>query len=182
VSTGTKQSQASSEGPTDAPAEPVRRWGLLAIVAGAAIVLALLALLVVRVVISNARPALGVTAVANLQPGSCLAEAATDSAEYTVVDCSTPHPQQMIAMVDLSLGREVFTSYGAMPALAQEVCDRYLEYDLFVGQAAGDDRLSVVPLGLPSEAEYDSGRTVGFCAVVATDGSDLTTDEYRPVR
>lgn len=170
---------------SQAPAAEVprtRRWGLLALVAGGAVVLALLTLLVVRVVISNARPPLGVTAVADLQPGACLAENATNAAEYTVVPCSDPHPIQVIATFDLSLGREVYTSYDAMPALAQEVCDRYLEYDLFVEQAIDEDRLAMLAIGLPTEAEYNAGRTVAYCAVAAKDGSPLTTDEFHPVR
>jgi len=183
VSTDTSEAQATTaEDDGTPPAEQTRRWGRLAINAGAAVVVALLVLLVVRLIIANAGPALGVTPVADLQPGSCLAEGSTKAEEYTVVDCSTPHEQQVVATVDLSLGRDVFTSFDAMPALAQEVCDRYLEYDLFVEQEAHEDRLSMAALGLPTEAEYEAGRTDAFCAVVATDGSKLTTDEYRPIR
>lgn len=171
-----------AESPTTAPADRTPRWGLLAAVAGGAVVLALVVLLIVRVVITNAGPPLGVTAVTDLQPGSCLAEKAANAAEYTVVSCSTPHPQQVIAEVDLALGRDVYTSYDAVPLLAQKVCERYLEYDLYVEQETGDDRLSIVAMGVPSEAEFDDGRTTGYCAVVATDGTDLTTDDYRPIR
>lgn len=182
MSTGTSEPQTTQDAPDETSAHTGRRWGRLAIIAGAAVLVALLALLVVRVLITNAKPPLGVTSVADLQPGSCLAEGATDAEEYTVVDCATPHEQQVVATVDLSLGRDAFTSFEAMPALAQEVCDRYLEYDLFVEQPGTDDRLSMVALGLPTEAEFESGRTEAFCAVVATDGSKLTTDEYRPIR
>ena len=174
--------EAPQDAPREAPPERVRRWGLLALVAGGAVILALAALLVVRIVINNARPPLGVTAVADLQPGSCLAEEAPDNPEYTVVDCATPHPQQVIGEVDLSLGREVYTSYDAMPLLAQEVCERYLEYDLFVDQPTGEDRLAMVAMGLPTEVGVRAGRTIAYCAVVASDGSDLTKDEYKPIR
>lgn len=184
MSTGTTDPETAEDRPDAASGEAprVRRWGLLALVAGGAVILALLALLVVRIVTTNARPPLGVTAVADLQPGACLAEEATDLAEYTVVSCSDAHPQQVITTFDLALGREVYTSYAAIPALADEICGRYLEYDLYVEQAPGDDRLSVIALGLPSESEYDDGRTEAYCAVVATDGTDLTSDEYRPIR
>jgi hypothetical protein len=184
VSTGTSEPQTTEERAAEPAAEAprVRRWGLLALIAGGAIIVALLTLLVVRIVITNARPPLGVTAVADLQPGACLAEQSAELAEYTVISCSDPHPQQVIASFDLALGRDVYTSYGAIPTLAQEICDRYLEYDLYVERdAPGDDRLSMLALGVPSEAEYNDGRTLGYCAVVATDGSDLTTDEYHPV-
>lgn len=160
----------------------MRRWGLLALVAGGAVILTLLTLLVVRIVISNARPPLGVTAVVDLQPGSCLAEDSADAEQYTVVSCSDPHPQQVISTFDLALGRDSFTSYAAIPELASEICQRYLEYNLYVEQAPADDRLSVQALGLPTEAQYNEGRTTAFCVVVATDGSALTTDDYRPIR
>ncbi len=77
---------------------------------------------------------MGVTAVADLQPGARLAEDSLELAEYTVVSCSDAHPQQVITTYDLALGRDVYTSYAAIPALAQEICDRYLEYDLYVEQ------------------------------------------------
>lgn len=182
---GAERGGAGPAGTVPAGTEPpsrVRRWSLLAVVAAGAVLLMLLTLFVVRLITSNAHPPLGPTAVEQLQPGSCLAEADPTLAQYTVVDCGQPHPLQVIAAVDLSLGSDAFSSHDAMPALAQLVCDRYLEYDLFVSQEPGEDRLAMVAIGVPSAAEWDAGRTTALCAVTSTDGSPLTGDEFRPIR
>lgn len=169
----------------DAAAARRPRWGLIGIIAAATIVVAVIALVVVRSFLSTPHPPLGVTAVEDLQLGSCLEENTQDAPQYTVVDCRAPHPQQVVGSIDLSISTASYTHFESMAIYAQEVCDRYLEYGLFVPERIASvqvrDSYELLLLGMPTEEQYDAGPTTAFCAIRAVDGSPLTEDLHEPL-
>lgn len=158
------------------------RWGLIGIIAGVTVVVAIAATVGIRALIARPAPSLGVTAAADLRPGSCLADpadAATD--EVTVVDCGSPHPQQVVGTVDLSIDTQAYTQFSAMSTYADEVCDRFLEYGLLVSDGVDADGYDLMAVAVPSESDYVGGRSEAYCAVQALDGSPLVGDLYRPL-
>jgi hypothetical protein len=163
----------------DSPRTP--RWGRIGIIAAAAVVVAIIATVGVRMVLADPRPALGVTAAADLRLGSCLAEAGVDLERWTVVDCSVGHPQQVVASMDLSVVTNVYSAFSAMTTVAEEICDRYLEYDLFVQESVDSTTHDLIALAVPSQEQYEAGDTRALCAIVALDGTPITTDLYRPM-
>ena len=157
------------------------RWARIGLVAFVAIVVALVALVLVRVLTRTPAIPLGVTAVSDLRPGSCLAENGVDRAEYTVVPCATEHPQQVFATAELELEDEV---YGLVDeALAQfgdEVCERYLEYRLFLVADLEKGDYEAYALGVPDPDAYAAGDTDALCVIVPeSEGATLTGDLYR---
>jgi hypothetical protein len=163
--------------------EPGRgpRWARIGIIAAAAVVVAIVAIVGFRALLSNPAPPLEVTAAADLQLGSCLAEDGTDLESWTVVDCATGHPQQVVASMDLSVVTNVYSAFSAMTSVAEEICDRYLEYDLFVQPVADPKTHDLVAIAVPSLEQYEAGETIALCAIVALDGAELTGDLYRPM-
>jgi hypothetical protein len=172
---------------TDTEAQPAaairtRRWVLPVVIAAGAAVLALIVIVVLRVILANPAPPLGPTSTEDLQPGSCLAEAATDLTTYTVVDCGTPHPQQVVAEVTLTPEAvAVYSSYTSIHAYVEAICDRLIEYDLYVEAGTGRSGHDLVAIGVPDQRAWNAGDDTALCAIVAEDGADLTGSLYRPM-
>ena len=170
-----------------APAAPPRqtRWALIGIVAAITIVVALVVLVSVRALISVPYPEPGVVDADKLILGSCLAEDSVDAAQYTVVDCSQAHPQQVVADIDLTISTADYTHFESRALYAQEVCDRFLEYGLFVPDRIADvfvrASYELRLISMPSQEQLEAGRTTTFCAIRAVDGSLLTENLYEPL-
>lgn len=167
---------------TEVPAaKPAFRpsWALIGLVAAGTVLVIILAVIVVKVVAATPQPRLGVTASDELQPGSCLDEGAVDLDQYTVVDCGRPHPQQIVASIDLGKSENVYTQYDAMSSYAQEICDRLIEYRLYLREGPSYDRYELVVVAMPTQAQFDEGRQFALCAIVDPDGDDLTESFYR---
>ncbi len=155
------------------------RVGFIALIA---IVVALACLLAFRLLTRATPIAYGVTAVADLRPGSCLAEAARDLTEYTVGSCALPHPQQVFATAELELDEWVYAQTGgALQSFGDEVCDHYLEYRLFLIAELEKGDYKAFAIAVPDPAAYAAGDTSALCVLVAEDGTDITGDAYRPM-
>jgi hypothetical protein len=157
-------------------------WARVSLIAFVVIVVALVALVAFRV--ATRAPAIppGPTAVNDLRPGSCLAEDALDLGEYTVVPCSDAHPQQVFAVADLELDELVYAQTGgALAAFGDEVCDRYLEYRLFLIAELDKGDFVARAIGVPSPDRYAAGDTEASCVIAHEDGQSLVTDLYRPM-
>jgi hypothetical protein len=162
---------------------PVRRRlpraALIAIIAGGA-VLALIVVGVVSLAVAlGAFLSLGPTAATDLRPGACLAEPDADLAQYTVVDCVEEPAQQVVAEIDLGRDTEQYTTPAALDAFAQEICDRFLEYALYVPEDIDIVRFDLAAITVPTPDEVAAGDTVARCAVVARDGSPLPGSLFR---
>ena len=171
--------EETEEQAPDAPAAPRRNWARLGLIAAGAVVVALIAVVLVRGALSAPRPALGEADASSLQLGSCLAEAAVDLERYTVVDCGSAHPQQVVGVVDMTVDSNIYTEFSAMSSYADEVCKRYLEYGLFVKPGVKNDLHEAVAIAVPTEEEFDAGSAEARCAITSRDGSDLTADLYQ---
>ena len=156
---------------TEQPHEHSSRGALLLI--GAVVIAYVLALLM-------GWPQAATEIIVGHQPGAA-AHATPPPPEYTVVPCSTPHPQQIVGTVDMSVRSVNYTDYSAIAVFVAEVCERFVEYSLFVRDdiTADDHRTQV--LAIPSEKEFDGGTTDALCTISARDGSDLTESLYRPL-
>ncbi len=163
---------------TEASAPRLARFALIA---AAAIVLVIIVVVTVKAATSTPQASLGETAVVDLVLGSCLAEDETDLDEYTVVGCAEPHPQQVVATVDLGKTENVYTQFSAMSSYAQEICNRFIEYGLFVSDDAGTDDYELVVLGMPSEQAFADGETTALCAIVDSEGGQLRESLYQPM-
>lgn len=156
------------------------RWARLGLIALAAVVVALLVLVVVRVITRNPPIPLGVTSVAELRPGSCVAEAALDRDEYTVVSCADEHPMQVFATADINIEEVIYREANAvLGAFASSVCDRYLEYRLFLQPDFEKLPYEAVAIAVPTTDEYEAGDTDALCVIRKESGEPLTGDLYR---
>ena len=164
---------------SDEPTAQQRNWARLGLIAAGAVVVAVVVILGVRAILSVPHPTLGPVSAAELQLGACLEEPATDLAQYTVIDCSTAHPQQVFAAVDMRSDQDIYTEYSTIGAFVDEVCKRYLEYGLFVKGDVKNDAYDAVVIGLPAEAAFDAGDRQAHCALISRDGDDLTADHYQ---
>jgi len=156
------------------------RWAIVLIAVGGAIAVTVIGLVIAVIVSVFSGPAWGPTEAAALQPGSCLAEKGADLAVYTVVDCDQPHPQQVFAEIDLSRNTAQYTTQTALTTYAGEICARFLEYGLFVTEAA-DDTVTTGPLAVPTPEALAAGSSRALCSLSGADGSSLTGDLYRPM-
>ena len=156
-----------------------RNWARLGLLVAGAVVVALVALVLIRLALSTPHPALGERDAASLQLGSCLAETGGDLEVYTVVDCSSAHPQQVFGVVDMTDDSNIYTDFSAMNSYVDQVCKRYLEYGLFVKSGTTNDTYEAAAIAVPSEEEFDAGRHDAHCAIAARDGSDLGSDLYQ---
>lgn len=155
------------------------RVGLIALVT---IVVALACILAFRLLTRATPITYGLTAVGDLRPGSCLAEADRDLAEYTVGPCALPHPQQVFATAELELDELVYAQTGgALQSFGDEVCDHYLEYRLFLIAELEKGDYEAFAIAVPTPDEYAAGDTEALCVLVAEDGTDITGDAYRPM-
>jgi len=154
------------------------RWAIVLIASVAAVFL-LIAVLVIALVVSLlSGPAWGPTAARDLQPGSCLAEADTVLETYTVVNCDAAHPQQIVAIIDLGRNTAQYSTPSSLTAFADEICDRFIEYGLFVSDTV-DDSYDLVALAVPSPEAVAAGDAAARCSLVKVDGTPLTNDLFR---
>jgi hypothetical protein len=157
-------------------------WVRIGLIVFVVVVVALAALVAVRLAMRAPVIPLGASTVDDLVPGSCLAEDARDLDEYTVVPCGEPHPQQVFATADLELDELVYAQTGgALAAFGDEVCDRYLEYRLFLVAGLDKDDYIAHAIGVPTPDAYASGDTDALCVISHEDGERLTADLYRPM-
>lgn len=158
------------------------RWARIGLITFLAIVVALATVVVVRVATRTPAIPLGATAVEDLLPGSCLEEAGRDLDEYTVVPCQDEHPQQVFAVAELELTPDVYTLVDeAIGMFGDEVCDRYLEYRLFLLADLDRGDYEVYAIAVPSVDDYAAGRTDALCAIAPLDGGTMTGDLHRPM-
>ena len=157
-------------------------WARIGIIALAAIIVALVAIVAVRLATRVPPIPLGVTSIDDLRPGSCLAEPQRDLAEYTVVACGEEHPQQAFATADLDLEEDVYVLVeSSLATFGDEVCDRYLEYRLFLREGLETSDYEAYAIAVPDPDSYAAGDTEALCAVASADGTDITGDAYRPM-
>jgi hypothetical protein len=167
---------------TEAPIEttPFRpRWAIVGVIAGLTVLIIIVVVIIVKVAVNSTLVPLGVTSANELQTGSCLAEGATDLAEYTVVDCGLPHPQQVVALIDLGKTDNIYTQFSAMSSYAQEICDRLIEYRLYLREGPTYDDYQLVVVGMPSEQQFADGGQFARCAIIHTAGDELTESYYK---
>lgn len=158
------------------------RWARLGIVALLAIVVALVALVLVRVLTRVPAIPLGVTATSDLRTGSCLAESGRDLAEYTVIPCTEEHPQQVFATADLDLDDTVYALVDdALAEFGDKVCERYLEYRLFLLADLEKQDYVAFAIAVPDPAAFAEGDTDALCAIAPEDGGTITGDLHRPM-
>jgi hypothetical protein len=173
---------------TDTVEAPTRRWSALpgwariGILVLAAVVVALIAIVVVRLATRVPPIALGVTSIDDLRPGSCLAEDAPDLAAYTVVDCGTEHPQQVFAPADVQLDDSVYALVDdSLATFGDQVCTRFLEYRLFLREGLETGDYQARAIAMPDAEAYAEGDTEGLCVIAFRDGAPITGDLYRPM-
>jgi hypothetical protein len=148
----------------------------------AAVIVALLALVAFRVATRVPPIPTGSTATGDLIVGSCLAESQTDLDEYTVVPCGVEHPQQVFATADLALDDSLYTEVSsALQAFGDEVCERYLEYRLFLVADLEKTEYAASAIDVPDPEAYAAGNTDALCVIAHEDGDTLTSDLYRPM-
>jgi len=171
-------------GVTTETAAPVRRrlpvWAILLIAAASAFVLLIAVTVTAIVVAVLTEPVTGPEDAAALKPSSCVLEPESNLPTYTVVDCETPHAQQVVAEIDLGRNTQQYTTASSLTSYAGEICARFLEYGLFVTDAV-DDSFEAQPLGVPSPEAVAAGITSARCSVIPIDRSPLTGSIYRPM-
>jgi hypothetical protein len=164
------------------------RWLRIALIAAATAVGVLIIAVVIRVVLQTPFIPLGPTPVERVVPGACLLEPG-EADQYTVVACSTPHQQQVIAEVDLDFPGVQYTADSALAEYARQTCDRLLEYKLYLPQDLKRTEYAMAAVRIPTLAEYQAGDTRTLCAVLDNpdapeDGgssADIVGDLYRPI-
>ncbi|CAN5496699.1 hypothetical protein BH09ACT4_BH09ACT4_08100 [soil metagenome] len=150
--------------------------------------LVLVLAVLIRVVLQTPVVPLGTTAADDLRAGSCLLEPG-DLDTYTVVGCTTPHQQQIIASVDLAFPGVDYTADESLAIYAKYTCARLLEYRLYLPQDLVKSDFVTAAISAPTLQQYQAGDTATLCAVLddpdlpETGGSslDLTRDLYRPI-
>jgi hypothetical protein len=155
-------------------------WARLGIIALAAIVLALVAVVAIRVATRVPPIPTGITPAAELRVGSCLAEDGADAAEYTVVPCGVAHPQQVFATADLDLDPTVYGLVGAsIGTFGDAVCDKFLEYRLYLRPGLVTSDYTASAIAVPTADQYAAGDTEALCVILANEGTS-SEDLYRP--
>lgn len=164
------------------------RWLRIGIVAAAAAVAALIIAVVIRIILQTPVVPLGPQSADVLQPGSCLLEPGTEET-YTVVNCTTPHQQQVVASVDLTFPGVTYSADDALATFAGLTCDRLLEYRLYLPQDIVKNDYVMSAVSPPTLEQYEAGDASTLCAIAdnpdAPDeggtSDDLTRDLYRPI-
>jgi hypothetical protein len=155
-------------------------WARIGLIALAAILVALIAIVAVRLATRVPTIPFGTTAVADLRPGSCLAEAQPDLEAYTVIPCGGEHPQQVFATADLELDANTYALVDtALATFGDEVCSRYLEYRLFLRAGLETRQYTAYAIAVPDAATYAAGSTEALCALAPANGGTITGDAYR---
>jgi hypothetical protein len=163
-------------------------WLRIGLIAAATAIVVLIIAVGVRIVLQTPIIPTGVTPVDRLVPGACLLEPG-DLDEFTVVPCSTPHQQQVIASVDLEFAGVPYSADESLAVYAQETCRRLLEYRLYLPSDLVKAEYTTNPISPPTLEQYTSGDTTTLCAVLddperpdkGGDSDDLTRDLYEPI-
>lgn len=174
-------SEPTATSETDDSGVRATRWGLVGLIAGGTIIAVLVGVVGVRAIVASIGPPLGVTAAADLKLGSCLAEESFDLEEFTVVTCSEAHPQQVVGLIEMDQGTAVYTDFSAMTIYLEAVCDRFLEYGLFLSPDVKNDAFDLTAIAIPTEQEFAAGQRTALCSLTSLDGAALVGDYYRPL-
>lgn len=172
-------SDTIGSGSVDAPSRV--HWARLGIAFGATIVLVIIGIVGWSATIGSAPPPIGPTMAAELVLGSCVEESDIGLAEYTVTGCFFEHQQQIVAEVDLRRTVGTYSSTEALTSFVQQVCDRFLEYGLFVPLDLSEEQYELIAISVPTIEELDTGRERALCAVRSIDGSLISGDLYVPL-
>ncbi|CAN5325469.1 hypothetical protein BH11ACT3_BH11ACT3_04080 [soil metagenome] len=164
------------------------RWLRIGIIAAATAGLLLVIAVVVRVIVQTPQIPLGVTAAADLRPGSCLLEPGA-AKKYTVVSCGTPHQQQVFARIDLAYPGVEYSADESLAIYADATCARLLEYRLYLTDDLVKADYLADAIAPPTLDQYTSGETFTLCAIYdhpdrpdeGGSSVDLTGDLYRPI-
>lgn len=156
------------------------RWGRIGVIAGAVMVLAIVGIVTARLVARIAPIPTGVTAVADLRPGACLAEAAPAS-DVEVVPCAAEHAAEVFATARLELDDDVYAQVApALQRFADAVCGRYLEYRLFLDPGIERSDWTATAIDVPGPDAFASGDRDALCVVTPADGGTVTGGVARP--
>jgi len=163
-------------------------WLRIGIVAAATAVAVLIISVIIRIVLQTPVVPLGSIAADNLLPGSCLVEPGSLDV-YTVVPCSQPHQQQVVASIDLAFPGVNYSADSSLATYAGYTCDRLLEYRLYLPTDLVKTDYNMAAISPPTLQQYTTGDTTTLCAILddpdlpTTSGSseDLTRDLYRPI-
>jgi hypothetical protein len=164
------------------------RWLRIGLIAAATAVLVIIVAVIVRIVLQTPMIPPGPTAADRLVPGACLLEPG-DSDQYTVVTCSTPHQQQVIAKVDLAFPGVTYSADDSLAVYAEQTCLRLVEYRLYLPADIVKTDYTAAAISVPTVEQYDAGDTETLCAVLdhpdrptlGGTSDDLTRDLYRPI-
>lgn len=155
-------------------------WARLGMIVLAAIVVALLAIVAIRLATRVPPIPTGTTAAGELRLGSCLAEDAPDAAEYTVVPCGSPHPQQVFATADLDVDADVYGLVGsAIETFGDAVCDKFLEYRIYLPAGLTTTDYAASAIAVPTPEQFAAGDTEALCVIAPAAGGMLADDLYR---
>jgi hypothetical protein len=164
------------------------RWLRIGLIAAATAVVVIVIAVVIRIVLQTPVIPTGPTEADRLVPGACLLEPG-DADQYTVVPCSTPHQQQVIASVDLAFPGVTYTADESLTVYAEQTCLRLVEYRLYLPQDIVKSDYTAGAIAVPTLDQYDAGDTETLCTVldhpdrpeVGGSSEDLTRDLYRPI-
>ena len=165
----------------DVDPRPRVHWARLGIAFGATIVLVIIGIVGWNAAIESAPPPVGPTVAAELVLGSCVEEGEIGLAEYTVTGCFFEHQQQIVAEVDLARTAGNYSSTEALTSFVQEVCNRFIEYGLFVPLELSQEQYELIAISVPTIEELDAGRERALCAVRSIDGAVISGDLYVPL-
>jgi hypothetical protein len=164
------------------------RWLRIGLIAAATAVVVLIFAVVIRIVLQTPAIPTGPTPVDRLVPGACLLEPG-DADEYTVVPCTDPHQQQVIARVDLEFPGVPYSADESLAVYAEQTCLRLVEYRLYLPGDIVKSDYTAAAISAPTLAQYEAGDTETLCAVLDHPdrpdaggvSEDLTRDLYRPI-
>lgn len=164
------------------------RWLRIGIVAASTAVVVLVIAVIIRIVLQTPVIPTGSTAVEDLQPGSCLLEPGLADT-YTVVTCTTPHQQQVIAKVDLTFPNVPYSADESLATYAGFTCDRLLEYRLYLPADIEKTEFAMLAIDPPTLEEWNAGSASTLCAILDDPdrpekggvSEDLTRDLYHPL-
>ncbi|MBX3194561.1 MAG: hypothetical protein R2717_06745 [Schumannella sp.] len=188
----TPATAAPPESPVDAaPARGFNQlpaWLRIGVIAAATAVVALIIAVIIRIVLQTPIIPTGPTAAEDLVPGACLLEGGV-AETYTVVTCSTPHQQQVVAEVDLTFPDVTYTADQSLAIYAGYTCDRLLEYRLFLPRELVKPDYVMTALSPPTLEQYNAGDASTLCSIsddpdrpeAGGGAQDLTGDLYRPI-
>jgi len=174
-------SDSDTTGSGEVEPAPHVRWGRLGIAFGATVVLVIIGIVGLNATVESSPPSVGPTVAAELVLGSCVGESESGLAEYTVTGCFFEHQQQVVAEVDLRRTVGTYSSTEALTSFVQEVCDRFLEYGLFVPLDLSEEQYELIAISVPTIEELDAGSERALCAVRSIDGSLISGDLYVPL-